>query len=315
VHRDSHPELTSRGLLVPTIFHEPWWLKIASGGACREAVVSSDGRIVGRLPYHYEKRRLTRLTVLGMPTMTHALGPALAPEVLSVDYPRSMRPYTVTRDLLQQLPKAAHVLFYLHRGVTDTLAFEAAGYATGAEFTVEIAPAAPDVLWRGLRDKTRNVIRRAQEQLSAAQSMGTEAFLDFYQDNLRERGRRNDYDRDICKALISESLRRGCGSVRVAYEPGGAPQAAIFTVRDDALEYYFMSTRRLDSMNGAVSMLVWEALQSAAARGLTFDMDGIDSHNNLLLTTGFGGRVTPRLFASKSSRRFVLAQAARGWLR
>src|ERR1700744_4662080 len=65
---------------VATIFHEPWWLSAASDGAYEEVVVSSDNKIVGRLPY-LRLRKFGWQTALVMPAMTHVLGPSLSLDI------------------------------------------------------------------------------------------------------------------------------------------------------------------------------------------------------------------------------------------
>jgi hypothetical protein len=293
--------------LVPTVFHEPWWLEIASGGAYREVTVSSNGVIIGRLPYLLS-RKISGQTALMMPEMTRVLGPALAPEIVGSDSIRSLRQFTVTRDLIAQLPKASDIWFRLHHGITNTLAFEAAGFSTGVDFTTEIAPDSRETLWRRMRDKTRNVIRRAQECLTVVDWPDPEQFLDFYEANLHERGLRNRYNRQVCARLIAECLVRGAGHLLAATDTTGRPKSGIFTVWDHETEYYLMSTRSLDSPNGATSLLIWTTLQHAALKGLTFNTDGVNSKTNLMLLTGFGGTLRPRYFVWKTSAAFQVAR-------
>ena len=77
-----------------------------------------------------------------------------------------------------------------------------------------------------------------------------------------------------------------------------------------------MSTRSNEAHNGAVNLLIWESLKHAAARNLTFDMDMLHVVNqavpNLLLLTGFGGRLAPRYQVQRSSRAVRLAKELMG---
>jgi hypothetical protein len=296
-----------RSALVPTIFHEPWWLEIASDGAYREATLSSDGVIVGRLPY-LPRRRIGGQTTLTMPAMTHVLGPALANTSESA---RSLRQFNITRDLIHQLPQASHIWFRLHRGISDTLAFEAAGFATGVDYTTEVMPDSKEKIWLQMRDKTRNVIRRARETLTVEELPDSEPFLEFYDGNLRERGLRNHYDRRIYGKLIAECVRRRVGRILVTRDQKGDAKSGIFTIWDNESEYYLMSTRTLDSKNGATSLLIWTAIQHAAQAGLTFNTDGLDSKTNLLLLTGFGGSIKPRFFVRTTSNMFLVTRYAK----
>lgn len=291
-------------ILAPTIFHQPWWLDIAGGGACKEVTVTRGNRLVGRLPYLESRTRLG-LVVLGMPALSHVLGPALDPQYAGENFPKSLKQMSILHDLLAGLPKAAHISFCLHGGLNNTLAFEVAGFSTEVRFTMEVMPAPVEELWRGMRDKTRNVIRRAQERLSVSELCTPGEFIDFYDRNLRVRKTRNHYDRALVQTLITECLARGCGRVQAARDGAGRLQAAVFTVWDDTAEYYFMSTRSAEAHNGAVNWLIWEAIQHAARKGLVFDLDMVHVVHaavpNLLLVTGFGGKLVPRYRVHRSS--------------
>lgn len=58
-----------------TVFHEPWWLDAVSPGQWNEATVMSNGEVVARLPYVI--KRVMGITGIGMPPLTHVLGPQL----------------------------------------------------------------------------------------------------------------------------------------------------------------------------------------------------------------------------------------------
>jgi hypothetical protein len=305
---DQPPSPLTPKIPVATIFHEPWWLSAASDGAYEEAVVTSDNKIVGRLPY-LRLRKFGWQTALVMPAMTHVLGPSLSLDIPGSKHSRSLRRFTFCRELIAQLPTAAHVWFALHRRETEMLAFNAAGFATTARFTVEIAPNPSDIMWRDMRDKTRNVIRRAQESLTV-QTIGDPAiFLEFYEENLRKRGQQNNYDVRIYRNVMAACLERSRGRILFAVDAAGLPQAAIFTAWDEEAEYYLMSTRRPESSNGATSLLIWTALQVAASSGRTFDLDGIDTRKNHTFVTGFGGTIRPRYVVSRTSTSFQVAQS------
>jgi hypothetical protein len=301
-------------LPMATIFHEPWWLSVTTDDSYEEALVTSETAVVGRLPY-LRLRKIGWQTALVMPAMTHALGPSLSSDLPGGEHSRSLRRFTICSALIDQLPKAGHIWFALHRGETETLAFEAAGFSTAVTFTVDIAPNHPDLLWRGMRDKTRNVIRRAQEQLTAQAIDAPALFLDFYERNLRDTRRQNHYDRRICGNLMAACLQRGRGRILSAVDAAGELQAAIFTVWDHEAEYYLMSTRAPASGNGAISMLIWTAMQEAAAHGRTFDLDGIDCRTNRLLLTGFGGTIRPRYLVSRTSTEFRIARCLKTTLK
>jgi hypothetical protein len=296
-----------------TIFHEPWWLEIACDGHYREAVVTSDGKAIGRLPYACVSK-FSRLTLIGMPNLTHVLGPSFAPQYANPDL-RSLKQLAITRQLIAQLPRAIHTSFRLHAGIHDTLAFNEAGFQTSVNFTVVIPPAPADTIWRQMRDKTRNVIRRAQERHTVGELEDPAQFLDLYEGNLKERGIHNNYDARLCLPLIAGAVQRGVGRMTVARDPMGTEQGAVFTIWDEKAAYYLMSTRAKAAMNGVVNLLIWDAIQHAAAKGLSFDMDMLHvkrgSLPNHLLLTGFGGMLAPRFVVSRTSPMVRVAREIR----
>ena len=304
-------QLGSGTSLGPTIFHEKWWLEAASNGEAREVAIEQGGRVVGRLPFHRLRRRFG-LSSIGQPPLTYALGPAIA-ALPDGRLPAIQKRIAITRDLIRALPPALHVSFRLHGGAFDTLAFEAEGFGCRLHYTVEIEPADEAALWRALRDKTRNVIRRAEEQLVVREIDDVDAFLDFYAENLDRRNRTNAYQRPVAPRVIREARARPAGSILAATDAAGALQAAILTVWDSRSAYYLMSTRRPDSASGANSLLIWHALRQAAANGRMFDMAGLHVRKgelpNMLLLTGFGGVVKPRYFVERSTRLIAAARS------
>ena len=301
---------TMQATLAPTVFHEGWWLQAASGGAYREASVSSGGRLIGRLPYVLTTKSTGHRAVT-MPDLTPELGPALLVDAAGEIDTHALKRFNTTRDLIAQLPRASHSYFELHRSTVDTMAFDAAGFATTVRYTVEIPAKAEDVLWSQMRDKTRNVIRRAQERLSVVALDDAGQFLDFYDANIQDRRLVNYHRREVCLDVLRQSLAWQAGRILVAVDPSGGHQAAIFTVWDQGSEYYMMTTRSLASVNGAVSLLIWEAIKHAAATGRRFDLMGIRDSMMLNFFTGFGGAIKPRFIVSRSSAAFGFARSVK----
>ena len=113
------------------------------------------------------------MSSIEMPPLTHFLGPAL--DLGSGGRTtRQLRAFSITRELIRALPPSASVWLKLHGGITDTVAFQEMGFTTNVQFTNEIAPAPSENLWRAMRDKTRNVIRRAGEQLKLVEEQDPE---------------------------------------------------------------------------------------------------------------------------------------------
>lgn len=294
----SAPEPTRGDPLCPTIFHEPWWLKIATGGAFAVTEVREDGRVVGRMPYVVVRR--LGLAKVVMPTLTHFLGPVTDQGEGSAQA-RFRRRLGITRALIRQLPAAQSIYIKCARCVPDVVAFQMEGFHAGVQFTFEVAPQPPDAIWRAMRDKTRNVIRQAEKQFDIVTPPDAEAFMRFRAANFRANGKTDSLDTALARRLIEACLERGRGRIYAAVDAKSALAAAIFCCWDRTASFYLVSTRRGDAGNGAISLLIWQAIQDAASMGLHFDMEGIGNAGSVSLYSGFGGNLSPRYIAVRES--------------
>jgi len=281
--------------LIPTVFHEPWWLEIVG---CDVVEVESGGKTIGRLPYLLSRRM--GFTYIATPPITHFLGPAIDEGEGNVNT-RFLKRRSITRDLIDKLPAVSLVKIKCHRGIKDAIAFQEENFKVSVQFTCEVHPASEEVLWRGMRDKTRNVVRRSQETLLTDRPAEVEEFLGFYQKNLDARDLRSHLDLTICKKLIVSSVDRGCGKIYTARKQGGTIAAAIFCVWDAQCAYYLMATDDRESHNGAISLLIWEAVKDATQRNIIFDFDGLHNRGSALLYGGFSANMQPRFVANRSS--------------
>ena len=292
--------------LVPMIFHNRWWLDAATDGRHEEIEVRS-GAAVARLPY-LAVREWPGYRVCTMPQMTHSLGWAVdlgvapGPEA-------TVRHIEITRLLARRLARFAGFHHKLGGQITDTFAFGEAGYTTGVQFTFEIAPQPNDATWRAMRDKTRNVIRRAGERFAVDSAIDPDTFASIYEANLRRRNLINTAPRMV--QVCAAALAHDSGRFFAARDDAGAVEAAVFIVWDHRTAYYLLATRAPKSDNGAISLLVWHAIRDAHARGLVFDFDGVGTPGSRLFFTGFGGVVTPRYIVSRYSWGSRAAQGLR----
>lgn len=282
----------------PTVFHEAWLLDAASDGAIEFVEVLDQGKVVGRMPFM--RRSSLGVTLITQPRLIHLLGPVID-DGRGAAVTRALKRNRIVSELLGKLPASSGFSQKIHGGLADVVAFQEAGYEIKVELTYDIQPGPDAVLWKGMRDKTRNVIRRAQEQLEIRIIENSADFTDFYYANLSGRKQRSYYSRNQVDAVCRQAISRDRGQALGAYDASGQLCAAIFTLSDNHATYYYMSTRRQEAHNGAVSLLIWTAIRDAARQGRKFDFDGFSSNGNSLFYAGFGGQVAARYIASRST--------------
>lgn len=285
------------------MFHQHWWLAAVTQGQYGEVSVSSNDRVIGRLPYVTRKRM--GFTLLGMPPFTHILGPTVdagggKPQT------QLLRRMSIIRDLIDQLPPHDSFNQSLGDANIDALAFQACGFQIRPQYTFEIdCRANPPDIWNAMHSKTRQHIRRAEEKLSVVSVEDPDEFVRFYRDNLREQKRSSFLPLDVFPSLFAESRIRGCGEVLSANWPNGKSAAMTFLVWDHSKMFYLLSTRARDEGdNGSVNLLLWAAINRAHARGLVFDLDGVSTSGTVRFLSGFGGQPKIRMLVQRSRSRY-----------
>lgn len=294
--------------LEPTIFHERWWLDIATSGTCQFVEVCQNGHAVGRLPYLV--KRAFGMRMVEMPQMTHFLGPAIL-DGEGKPHNRFLRRLDITRELIEKLPQVERIYIKCHVDVADVISFQSCGFRTAVQFTNEIKPQPIDALWGSMRDKGRNGIRQARHQVTVETNLDLDEFFDAYDRHLRARGLVNHMRFDIVGRLITGAIDRSRGALIGARNKSGALVAAIFYAWDKRAAYYLLSTRDSMSHRGAISLLLWHAISDTMARGLTFDFDGLADEGGARLAANFTSDIVPRYVVIKESHTMRILFALR----
>jgi Acetyltransferase (GNAT) domain len=288
-----------------SLFHEHWWLSATTGGHFEESVVKQGNDIVGRLPYVIQRRG--PFHCVRMPPFTHVLGPAIEagdgkPQT------RLQRRISITRELLDQLPR--HSYFHQHLdpslddglAIADGLAFQECKFELTHQYTFEVdCRRSLTELSAGLHLKTRQHVRRAEKEYSVRSVDDPKSFIDFYLKNVHAQGRKNRIGFEHFSALFAESCARESGVILGAFDHTGAPVAMTYLVWGHGIMYYLLSTRSVETADsGAVSLLIWSAMKHAHEIGLVLDLDGVYSSGSARFLSNFGGHMKTRFLIRRS---------------
>jgi len=258
------------------LFHQLWWLQASAGDALEQVSTLWDGKVVATLSF--VRRRQFGFRLLNMPPYTHTQGPVLnLPPSKPAKAARNLR--RVVKELVDQLP--THDRFHLFLDPADKSAFPfaMAGCSIVQDFTFRLdASQNADQHWENLDQKTRNLVRTAGKSLQVRQNADMEAFLGMCE---KERGSGNRHNVEALRRVGSAAITRGQAVILTAEDESGRPVASAILVWDDAVVYYWQSSRD-PSFNqpGANNLLVWESMKFALQNGRTFDMDGFASEGS-----------------------------------
>ena len=291
-----------------SIFHEPWWLDIASGGQWTVATVEESGKIVGEMPYYLSRRGAWKTCT--NPPLTRTLGPLIL-ETGQSPVAEFQHRVSVTTKLIEQIPSVDRFFQVFDPRIKDAVAFSLSDYTVSLGFTFQISHEQTcDEAWRRIRKYTRNLIGKAEQELTV-KTPSPDDFLNFYNANLTERKQKNAYGTQVMQNLVKAFVHRGAGTLLGAYSADGNMVAAVGLVWDHRTMYYLLTTRSQDAHGGSVSLLVWNAIQIAIRRKLVLDLDGIASPTIYRFLASFGGSLEQRIEVEKMTTSYSLAQILR----
>jgi hypothetical protein len=309
-----------RAAILSTVFHQNWWLDAVTGGNWEEATVTSNGAVIARLPY--VTKRVLGVPGIGMPPLTHVLGPQLPIFRGAVEARFSERRALLT-ELISRLPPHKYFNQVCDPGVSDTLPFYGAGYDSALRFTLRIPLGqSADQMMQGMRKQIRYDIRKAERRLSVQTDLGIDAFCHFFNvctqaNNHLWWSRRFTRQADALKIRVYEAcIRENAGCLLAARDGAGVLRAAIMLVWGDGVMYYLLTAHDAQPEGaGSVKLLLWEAMKLAQLRGLIFDFHGLPRPGAINILTGFGGVVANRIAVTKIPLALTIARGIASRLR
>src|SRR6266852_5216953 len=280
------------------VYLQDWLTAIAArGGNTRKTVVTENGEPLGSLTISLDRNALGMKQAYNLP-WARTCGPSI-PEGINEE-----RRADITRRLIRQLP--TNVSFFLTLADEfDFRSFLEEGFKPVSEANYVIPPVPFPALHASLSKMTKRHIKQAQRDLVVSTTT-PDSFIEIYATDLARRRRKPYAPLDIARDILSEGQRQGQARIFTAKRRDtGEIDAAIACLWDNAKYYYWMTTRRLQASGqnkphqGAVKLLLWSAIQDAAARGLTFDFDGVPS--------GFSSKENgvTRLYAGMGGQRSI----------
>jgi hypothetical protein len=271
------------------IFCQDWWTTIARGSSeYRELKVLHGDVVVGRLPLILTKSRFGLVTG-GDPHWSHLGGPI-------VDHRLSHKEQEeVIRSLIQQLPPRSSFCFVCNPDLSYADVVRSVFKESGFDHTSQTTYVRHPFASEGVDARKRNHrghIKRAAKELDCVDVTARE-FVQFFETNLKARGKRSYAPLDTMEILIEEAISRGQARA-IAARPNARSRsvddsrspsydAAIVYVWDSNRCYYWLSTYRLRSADNsdakphpdATKLLAVKAMEQAEAMNLIFDADGV----------------------------------------
>ncbi len=277
------------------LFFQPWYLDAVAGDDSWgvSLAIQSDGDILGVWPYYLK-------TKYSLSTITHPhLTPYLGPYLMYGDQikkTQSIRSFDrkVLKELHDQLPSVSRVILHGHPSWQNWRPLNWEGYHQTTRYTLRVdLRKREEDLYKDFKDKTRNQIVSATKGVTIKSNTSSQKLYELSQSTFRRQGEALPYPSSLFEKLHEVVESRSIG-LSLSAEEEGQVIAGVYVARDHDTAYLITTGREEKAHNGAVSLLIWEAMKRMKSAGVqTFDFEGSMIKGIATFFDGFGGELTP----------------------
>ena len=295
-----------------SLFSEHWWCDASSPGAWNSIEIAlSPSR---KMEFIYAVDRKYGFTELTMPYLSRAMDivDLSAQEDCALSLSDKI---DVTREIIAKLPKHDAFFYTLPPESEFELAFNLSGFSTQSQYTFRRLCPAQDHLML-IDPKTRQNIRRASRTFTVCQSSDLDSYLGVFRSYMKEKSQTNRVNEASITRIWQATQERKVSTILNVICDDGSVAASAILIWDDVHLYYWLSSRvPSKSKNNANSLLIWEALELAQAKGLIFDMDGFNSPESGLFLAKYRLNPIRRIKISKETPAYSWAASSRTMLK
>jgi lipid II:glycine glycyltransferase (peptidoglycan interpeptide bridge formation enzyme) len=274
------------------IFFQPWWLDIVS----KDWDILLDAEEDTKAVFPICRENKIGLKLFRNPLLTPYLGP------LFLDATEDEK--GKFQELWKQLPKWDSFHLETTTSFLNAALFEEKGFEIQFKDTYILnLEQDTDKLFSNIHTNHRNLIRQANavHQLQEGPEH-IPILLSLHKETFTRKNKPYPFDTSIIETLIQESTKKNNGCLLSASDAQQNITASIFVVWDHKTMYLLLSTfNAAKAHQGAVRMLIWEAIKKAKALNLSFfDFEGSMDPGIAAFFRRFGGERKTYLCASRT---------------
>jgi hypothetical protein len=283
-----------------SLFEEDYWLDGVAPGAWDEVVIERDGRVIGRLPYVVKRRY--GVSAISTPWYTPWLGPWIRPSGAK-GMNELGHQHQVLAGLIEKLPKCQRVFVPCAPEVGNLMGFHWAGFDLRLLYTYRFNDLSDiDAIWKGMKDKTRNICRKAEKQTVVNAERPLSDVMTILDKTYRRQGLDLSQSYETLERIESAMRPRNQRTLCVAEDAQGRIHGFAYIVFDSRHSFYVAGGGDPELRDsGAQALCVWSAIKEAARHSKVFDFEGSMNPTIESFVRSFGGQLTPRYLAKRTS--------------
>jgi len=292
--------------------HFNWWNEVVQD-SWEVAVLEKGGEIQAIWPYYLRKKGPWKM--IAQAPLTPYAGPFLV-------YPEGQKTcskisyeHKQYEALMKQLPKVAEIDLSFPMRFENGLAFQWNAFEERVKYTYLLNLKSDEAfLWKNLRENVRRQIKKAEKCLRLEIAFKSEALETAMRSTFEQQHQPYPLAEKYLERIIHYFEKHECGKLYLAYEKEQL-HSAIAIVYDATTAYYLVGgSMQAHKNSGAMSLLMWQAIQDAKSRGLEyFNFEGSSIPSIEKYLRGFGGELQPvRRLIKKGSKSLEVLKNLKG---
>jgi lipid II:glycine glycyltransferase (peptidoglycan interpeptide bridge formation enzyme) len=294
---DTHPE-------IPLFLQYDWMTCVAKEQQWDVALVGSKNDVQAFMPY-FKKRKL-KFEIITVPPLTPYMGPW-------IHYPEGQKEATrlsyekkLMEELIDQLPKTDKFIQYFHPAITNWLPFYWHDFQQSTRYTYVIDDLTDSkALYQNLQGNIRREISKAEKSLSISECDTVSVLHELKEKDYQAKGQEINYSSAYFNRVYAKLKEKEACKAWVASE-NGKPVASLLLAWDADSAYYLAGAVDPKNKNtGAMSLLMWTAIQFSAGVTNQFNFEGSMVEPIERFFRSFGAKQTPYFEIRKTHSRLL----------
>lgn len=290
------------------VFIKDWYLDAVcdSPDDWRVILVKENGHIVAAFPFGYKKGKL--FWYITNPQFVSRGGVYIDVGNRTSCYKIEKFFSKIIREIIQNLPYYDAFEIVFDSRFTNWQEFYRNGFSQTTMYSYVMDNLEGDIS-KQFASIRRSELRKAQQVYHVKKDLDVNHYMRFIETSYSKRNRSLAFSTSDFLKLANALLRNDAGEIRAAIDRDGNIAAVTFTLIDSMRYYHMFTSYDPDMSNGAVTLLIWDAMNDCNQQGKVFDFEGSMIPTVAKQNIEFNPRLEPYFILRKYSKRFQLKKS------
>lgn len=282
-----------------TIFTRPGWLEAVAPGSWDYIILKSGDRIKAMMPTVEVKKFYYK--IFKMPPLTQSLGILFPPSESKYVHRLSEETKTML-ELINLIPDFHFFSERFHPTFTNWLPFYWKGFSQTTRYTYILKDLLDtEKIWKNMRSNIRREIRKAQKVVNVVVKPDIDRLVEMIFKSYARQKLTPGFPTSTLIRIHEYCHPNDWDRIFFAEDASGNIHASLYLIIDPNSAYYLIGGSDPDlRTSGAMSLLMWEAIQFSATVTKQFNFEGSMIRPIERFFRAFGGEQVPYFEISKS---------------